>query len=127
MTPETFFVWYCFITGICVVVISAVSGLIIYGYGLWETRNKPKHHPRTTHHLKCWPVSFQAMKRGPKTFEYRKNDRDYQIGDILHQEEWNEITSKYTGDTLDQKITYLLMGGQFGIPEGYCIMSVVPV
>jgi hypothetical protein len=91
-----------------------------------ERKHKTPTHPKTTHHIKCWSVSFQAMKSGLKTFEYRKNDRNYQVGDILRQEEWNEITSEYTGDTLNQKVTYLLIGGQFGIPENYCIMSVVP-
>jgi hypothetical protein len=41
----------------------------------------------TIHHLKCWPEFFDAVKRGSKTFEVRKNDRGYQRGDqlLLHK------------------------------------------
>lgn len=35
------------------------------------------------HDLKCWPGSFEAIMHGEKTFEYRKNDRDFQVGDVL--------------------------------------------
>lgn len=35
------------------------------------------------HNLKCWPEFFDAIKRGDKTFELRRNDRGYQRGDVL--------------------------------------------
>lgn len=37
----------------------------------------------TTHDLKCWPEFFDAIARGEKTFEVRKNDRGFQKGDRL--------------------------------------------
>ena len=73
--------------------------------------------------LKCWSDSFQAMKAGSKRFDFRKNDRPYKIGATLFQREWNPDTG-YTGDVLYHEVTFLIEGGIFGIPEGYCIVSV---
>jgi len=74
--------------------------------------------------LKCWTPSFQALRNRTKRFEFRKNDRDYQVGKILRQREWNPGT-EYTGEVDDYEVTFILFEG-FGIPPGYCIMSVIP-
>ena len=76
------------------------------------------------HELKCWPAVFQAMLDGTKGFEYRKNDRDFKCGDTLYQREWNPETQEYTGREMHQgPIPYIVYGGRFGIPDGYCIMQ----
>lgn len=81
-----------------------------------------------THELKCWPAPFQAVKRGEKTFEWRKDDRDYQVGDTLRLREWGPTIGhltdahRYTGDELHRRVTYIIREG-FGIPPGYCIMA----
>lgn len=81
----------------------------------------------TVHQLKCWPDSFQAMVDGLKTFEIRRNDdRNYQVGDILDNREWEPIRNEYTGRALRQLVTFILGGGLYGVPEAYCIMSVRP-
>jgi hypothetical protein len=74
--------------------------------------------------VKCWTPSFQALRNRTKRFELRKNDRDYQVGDILRQQEWNPDT-EYTGQEDDYEVTWILYEG-FGLPPGYCIMSVIP-
>lgn len=74
--------------------------------------------------LKCWTPSFQALRNHTKRFEFRKNDRPYAVGKILRQREWNPGT-EYTGEVDDYEITWILFEG-FGIPPGYCIMSVIP-
>lgn len=33
------------------------------------------------HHIKCEAPYFERTESGQKTFEIRKNDRDYQVGD----------------------------------------------
>jgi len=76
-----------------------------------------------THILKCWTMPFQAMRDGIKTFEFRKNDRDYHVGEILELHEWNPDTD-YTGRVGFYKVTWCLYEG-FGLPDGYCIMSVI--
>lgn len=76
------------------------------------------------HDLKCWPGPFEEMRVGRKRFEYRKNDRDYREGDILHLREWCE-PGQYTGRADRYLVEYVLGGGQFGVPDDYCVMSVL--
>jgi hypothetical protein len=78
--------------------------------------------PQEPIELKCWSVPFQALKDGSKRFEYRKDDRPYEVGATLWQREWNPNTL-YTGEELYHDITFIIRGGVFGIPEGYCIIS----
>jgi Domain of unknown function (DUF3850) len=40
------------------------------------------------HDLKTWPRFFEAVASGAKPFEWRKDDRDYRVGDILNLREW---------------------------------------
>lgn len=35
------------------------------------------------HELKTWPRYFDAVKRGDKSFEVRRDDRGYAVGDTL--------------------------------------------
>lgn len=79
-----------------------------------------------THELKIWPAPFHDMQRCVKTFEFRKNDRDYKVGDHLRLREWDPEKKDYTGAILWRLVTYILPGGSFGLPEDYVIMSVVP-
>ncbi len=76
------------------------------------------------HVLKTNPVPFEAIKSGLKTFEYRLNDRNYQHGDYLNLMEYDPETCKFTGEEISVRVSYILHGGEFGVPDGYCIMSV---
>lgn len=80
-----------------------------------------------THVLKCWPAPWEAMRVGRKTFEYRFNDRGYQVGDVLVLQEYNPEFDSVSGECLLMRVVYLLQGGQFGVPEKYCVMSVEPL
>lgn len=73
--------------------------------------------------LKCWPEPFQAVWDGTKRFEFRKDDREFAVGDLLRLREWDPAIQKLTGRYLQMRVTYLLRGPAFGIPEGYCCMS----
>ena len=42
---------------------------------------------RQHHHLKCEAEYFQAVERGKKKFELRKNDRDFQVSDMVYLHE----------------------------------------
>jgi hypothetical protein len=75
------------------------------------------------HDLKCWPDSFNALVHEEKTFEWRKNDRGFEVGDTLWLREWEPTSGKYTGREIKRSVAYILSGSLFGIPEGYCIMS----
>jgi hypothetical protein len=88
------------------------------------------------HHLKTHPEPFAALADGRRTFEYRADDgRGFEVGDVLVLEEWipNAIADgvtwpgKYTGRELRRRVTYLLHGPDFGVPEGYVVMGLAPV
>jgi len=57
--------------------------------------------------LKCWPQFFKAMKDGTKTFEIRKNDRDFKVGEKLRVCEYFPTTLRYSGEELLFEITYV--------------------
>lgn len=76
-----------------------------------------------THVLKTWPVAFAAVRAGLKPWEFRKDDRDYQVGDTLWLKEYLPDEGRKTGAVEARDVAWLLRGGQFGIPPGYVIMS----
>lgn len=80
------------------------------------------------HELKTWPTEFQAVRDGRKTFEYRKDDRGFEVGDRLLLREWMPTppflhNGQYSQRTALVRVTYILRG-EFGIPDGYCVMSI---
>lgn len=101
------------------------------------------------HDLKCWPEFFQDVKDGTKTFELRKNDRNYQVRDILHLREWDKdkfheimqegvpgnVTQRtrvasgmaYTGRETWCRVTYMIDHVPVALIPGYVCMSVVKI
>ena len=77
--------------------------------------------------LKTWPEYFKAVCDGTKKFEYRKNDRDFKVGDVLILQEFDPKTEKYTGGMIAKRVTYILESPYFGLPDGYCILSITDV
>ena len=78
------------------------------------------------HDLKTWPKFFWAVVRGEKTFEVRRNDRDFAVGDRIKLREWlpgEGGRGTYTGATIDVVVSYVLPGGQWGINEGFCVLG----
>jgi hypothetical protein len=59
------------------------------------------------HELKTWPFYYQAVKSGKKTFEVRRNDRFFQVGDILHLREYSIERDEFTGDSLYFEVTFI--------------------
>jgi len=75
-----------------------------------------------THDLKTWPEYFQAVKRGDKRFEIRKNDRDFRVGDTLRLLEYSPHGEVYSGDEVSRLVSFILDDGPFAIP-GCVVMS----
>lgn len=73
------------------------------------------------HKLKIKTQYFEDVKNGRKTFELRKNDRDFKVGDTLLLEEYN---GGYTGRFIKVIITYLLKGGNYGLDKDYVILGI---
>jgi len=61
----------------------------------------------TVHKLKTWPSYFYAVARGEKTFEIRKNDRDFKVGDVLILQCYDPDKGTYTGHEVVKKVTYI--------------------
>lgn len=84
----------------------------------------------TVHKLKLLPDYFDAVDNGIKTFEIRKNDREYKVGDTLHlyeiYPEKEEFSRLPETRTCDVAVTYILTHEDFpdGIPEDYCVMGI---
>lgn len=82
------------------------------------------------HKLKTLSPYWDAVERGDKTFEVRRDDRGFQKGDVL-------VLMKFDGRhyvmdgygisanpfTIRVEITYVLTGGQFGIEPGYVVIG----
>lgn len=75
------------------------------------------------HEIKCWPEYYEALLSGEKTFEVRKDDRGYAVGDVLLISEWSPTSGEYTGREGRWEVTYVLKGGAFGVEPGYVVMG----
>lgn len=78
------------------------------------------------HILKIKPEYFSEVLRGFKSFELRKNDRDYQVGDLIHFINTNgDEYTLYERNTLVFKITYVLKDvEEYGLDKDYCILGI---
>ena len=76
------------------------------------------------HVLKAWPEPFRAMWSGDKTAEFRRDDRQFQVGDWLELTEYDPDRESLSGREIIAQITDIRRGPVFGIPEGYAMLSV---
>lgn len=77
------------------------------------------------HDLRCDLAVFELVKSGRKNFEIRKNDRGYEVGDILilHQTRGPDAPEVYTGHTLTRRVSCLIAGERYGLQPGYIAMG----
>lgn len=75
------------------------------------------------HDLKILPEYFEAVINNKKTFEIRKDDRNYKVGDCINLQEYNKEIG-YTGESVVVRVLYKLNGGSYGLEKGYCILSI---
>lgn len=96
------------------------------------------------HEVKCWPEFFNALVNGNKTFEVRKNDRPYRVGDYLAINEYVPDSEdprddfgviplsnderrvnggRYSGKSILCEITYILDNKDF-CREGTVILGI---
>lgn len=73
------------------------------------------------HELKILPKYYKDVAEGRKKFELRKNDRDFQIGDLLLLREFD---GDYTGNKIYVGIIYILKGGEYGLDKDYVILGI---
>jgi hypothetical protein len=82
------------------------------------------------HELKTWPQYFQRVKDGSKTFEVRKNDRGFQLGDSVVLREWDPNSENSTAITpkgyTDEKPLEFKIGYIFVLDSDRVIFSLIP-
>ncbi len=77
------------------------------------------------HRLKTWPSFFKAILEDRKHFEYRLNDRNFDVGDTLILREYSHmhLSDPYSGRWIKAIVTDLY-GDIPGLPENYVIMEI---
>jgi Domain of unknown function (DUF3850) len=86
------------------------------------------------HELKTDPDVFVAVRDGEKTYEIRKDDRGFAVGDLLwlrqtrHSGEAMRTGGplEYTGEEIHAVVSHVLRGPIYGLADGWVIMSVKP-
>ena len=59
---------------------------------------------------------------GDKLFEVRKNDRDYQVWDVLVMYRWDPVRKEL--DTKSMELDVVYMHTWMGIKPGWCVMGI---
>lgn len=75
----------------------------------------------TIHELKVYKEYFDVVELGLKTFEVRKDDRNYQVGDTLILNEYDEKTG-YSGRKICVIVTYALRNPKY-CKENFVILG----
>jgi hypothetical protein len=81
--------------------------------GLAQTPAVPIAQTGKVHKLKTWPPYFNEVLSGRKPFEWRIDDRDFEVGDTLVLQEYIPNPEnvgregKYTGREITKTVSYL--------------------
>lgn len=85
------------------------------------------------HELKILHEYLVDVDLGKKTFELRKNDRDYQVGDLIRfidiREDDSTANKNQIEPNIDEntlyRITYILKDVEkYGLDKDYCILAI---
>lgn len=75
---------------------------------------------KVIHQIKLEAAFFDDVASGRKSFELRKNDRNYKEGDVLEMEEVKGGAK--TGRKCSKRIVYMMENFE-GLEDGYCILG----
>ena len=84
------------------------------------------------HTLKIDGEFFEEVVQGRKTYELRKNDRNFKVGDglLLRETRFSAAMAdagypvEYTGRELRVEVTQMLTGPRLGLEAGWSILSI---
>jgi hypothetical protein len=85
---------------------------------------------KKNHLVKSWPEFFEPISQGIRTHDLRRNDREYNIGDILILREFESKSQRYTGRECEVEITSMTSFAQPCAVSGealnadFCILSI---
>jgi ParB family chromosome partitioning protein len=85
-----------------------------------ESQEESKEPTDRIHPIKLATMYYEDELNGTKPFTLRKNDRDFKVGDILQNEEYNN--GEHTGRSFKALITSMLED-YTGLTESYCILG----
>lgn len=77
---------------------------------------------RMKHEIKCVQPHFEEVWHRRKPFEVRRDDRDYQPGDVVVIREWDSLGYGYRSCVF--VIGYVLRG-YAAIRKGYCVFGLL--
>lgn len=75
------------------------------------------------HDLKTTGPPFAALWDGMKTFELRRNDRNYRVGDTLLLREWRTNRAEFTGRWIRVVVTYMVQGN-WGLERDFAALAI---
>lgn len=78
------------------------------------------------HHLKIAPKYFEEVRSRNKTFELRKNDRDFKAGDVVYLNEWTPDMG-FSGNQEVFIIGYVLDLNQWFNGSDFVVFSLLEV
>lgn len=76
------------------------------------------------HNVKLWTEYFHDALTGQKSFEVRRNDRDYREGDLLILWEYNRASKTVTGGRFVAKVGHVVRNFP-GLKKGWCVFGLV--
>lgn len=87
---------------------------------------------KKVHHLKSWPIFFEQIIANKKRHDLRKDDRDFEVGDVLALHEYDPFRKSYTDRVREVEVTYITRpnGDEAcafspeAIARGFCILSI---
>jgi len=88
---------------------------------------RPRARVVVEHDLKTWPEYFRAILDGRKSFEIRRDDRGYSVGDVLVLREWDPERKEYTGGSVRRVVSYVTSASDLAgaLGDGFVCMSIV--
>ncbi len=98
------------------------KGLVLVGL-IDEVTQGARVGGMATHELKTWPAAFKEMRARVKTYDIRKGDRDFQVGDVIRQREWLPDAERYTARETFFTVTHVTYGPSWGLPPELVVMG----
>lgn len=80
------------------------------------------------HQLKTIDPYFNSVACEIKPFELRRDDRGFEVGDVLVLCQYSQAREEYTGKVVFREITYIVRDRpEYGLMPGFCILGIKPV
>ena len=73
------------------------------------------------HELKIETKFLEQIFKKNKTFEIRKNNRNYEVDDILILKEWDDKKKRFSSNWLEARVTYI---SDYQQKPGYVVLAI---